>query len=342
VTLSADADPTNELAAILCGKAGLPAPVALTRLSGGKNNRVLSVSFADVGPVVLKCYHHDPRDGRDRLAAEWNFLAYAAARAMPQVPRPLARDPVAHAGLYTFAAGRRVAVVIGDHVAQALQFVQCLNARPRGVAQLAPGSEACFSLGAHLETIELRLRRLDQIAADAPYAEEARAFVGSQLKSAWRAVRDTIERDAVRSGLPLGAELHLDAQCISPSDFGFHNALADDTGKLTFIDFEYAGRDDPAKLVCDFFCQPEVPVPLQHFDAFANGVIASLGLDGRHRRRCSLLLDAFRIKWLCIMLNDFLPLGDARRSFADQGVRATRCRRQLAKAQTALATVGAR
>ena len=112
--------------------------------------------------------------------------------------------------------------------------------------------------------------------------------------------------------------------CLSPSDFGFHNALAGHDGKLTFLDFEYAGRDDPAKLASDFFCQPEVPVPLElssrHF-------VRRLG-DGLEPRRSragravEILLDAYRIKWTCIILNDFLPLGAARRAFADAGERA--------------------
>ena len=111
---------------------------------------------------------------------------------------------------------------------------------------------------------------------------------------------------------------------------------------ITFIDFEYAGRDDPAKLVCDFFCQPEVPVPLAHFDTFASGVAAALDLDARHIARMRLLLDAYRIKWTCIMLNDFLPLDAARRAFADQGAREKRCREQLDKVTAALAAIATR
>jgi len=51
--------------------------------------------------------------------------------------------------------------------------------------------------------------------------------------------------------------LPADETCLSPSDFGFHNALVDPSGALSFLDFEYAGRDDPAKPVSDFFCQPK-------------------------------------------------------------------------------------
>jgi hypothetical protein len=54
-----------------------------------------------------------------------------------------------------------------------------------------------------------------------------------------------------------------------------------------------------------------------------------------------MLLDAYRIKWTCIILNDFLPLGAARRAFADAGAWAARCASQLAKAEAKLAGLAA-
>jgi hypothetical protein len=66
-----------------------------------------------------------------------------------------------------------------------------------------------------------------------------------------------------------------------------------------------------------------------------------LDLDETGRVRCQILLDAYRIKWTCIILNDFLPLGAARRAFADTGAWATRCATQLAKAQAKVAGLAA-
>ena len=133
--------------------------------------------------------------------------------------------------------------------------------------------------------------------------------------------------------------LSVEQSCLSPSDFGFHNALIDGARKLTFLDFEYAGRDDPAKLVSDFFCQPEVPVPLSLHGHFIDRMAEGLGLDAAGVARCRLLLDAYQIKWTCIILNDFLPLGAARRAFADTGAWAERCAAQLAKAAAKLELV---
>jgi hypothetical protein len=115
-------------------------------------------------------------------------------------------------------------------------------------------------------------------------------------------------------GQPLDAPLPIAARVLSPSDFGFHNCLATASG-LRFIDFEYAGWDDPAKTVCDFFCQPAVPVPGEHFERFLAAVISATG-DAGIRGRVALLLPVYELKWCCIMLNEFLPVGDDRRSFA--------------------------
>src|SRR5581483_11094301 len=80
----------------------------------------------------------------------------------------------------------------------------------------------------------------------------------------------------------------------------------------------------------------EIPIAAEFHSAFVTRLADGLGLDEKVRARCRMLRDAYRIKWACIILNDFLPLGDARRAFADEGDRAVRCAAQLAKAETTL------
>ena len=154
---------------------------------------------------------------------------------------------------------------------------------------------------------------------------------------AWHRVRAAV----AASGLPLDEPLAAQARVISPSDFGFHNCIATDSG-LTFIDFEYAGWDDPAKTVCDFFCQPAVPVPREHFEPFLSAV-ADASHDGTAlRRRVALLLPVYELKWCCIMFNEFLPVGDDRRAFArGEESHATRRHDQLQKVEATLARLDA-
>ena len=50
-------------------------------------------------------------------------------------------------------------------------------------------------------------------------------------------------------------------RALSPSDFGLHNAMRDEDGRLRFIDFEYFGWDDPVKLVSDTALHPGSELP---------------------------------------------------------------------------------
>ena len=320
----------------LCRQAGRGAPQSIKRLAGGRNNQVYRID-ADGGPLLLKRYFSDAGDGRDRIGAEWDFVSHARSRGLRAVAEPLACDRAGQVALYGFIEGRKLAPseLTAAHVDAAIVFVVAINAPPRPA--LAPASEACFSLAVHLATVERRVGRLASLDDDVPHVAEARLFVATHLAPAWAAARARIEAEAAREGVAMDEALAPDRQCLSPSDFGFHNALIAPAGEVTFLDFEYAGRDDPAKLVCDFFCQPDVPIPPSLHRHFIDRLASGLGLDASSISRCRILLDAYRIKWICIMLNDFLPTGAARRAFADAGEWRQRCARQLAKAQATLA-----
>jgi hypothetical protein len=316
---------------------------ALSRLDGGKNNQVYRVETEAGDPVVLKHYFSDPRDPRDRLAAEWGFLRHTWACGVRAVPEPLANDAAARAGLYGFVPGRklRASEVKQEHIDAAIDFVLAVNAAPRTPEALAPASEACFSLADHIATVERRLARLSALDPDAPHAKQAQHLVTQTLNPAWNAVKARLISEAQAAGLDMGHTLRPDECCLSPSDFGFHNALMDGNGRVSFLDFEYAGRDDPAKLVSDFFCQPQIPAPPSYHHGFLMRLAEGLELDDAGRARCGILLDAYRIKWSCILLNDFLPLGAARRSFADAGEWHVRCLQQIEKAEAKIGEIAA-
>jgi len=329
-----------ELARRLTAQAGRAVPRGLTRLTGGRNNQVYRLDTDEGEPLVLKRYFRDSRDPRDRLGTEWNFITHAWSRGIRSVPEPLACDVTEQTGLYSFVPGRKLtaAELRPSHVDAAIDFVLAINERPR--PQLAPGSEACFSLSEHIATVERRLARLATLDMASPRAQDAQRLVTEKLLPAWNTVKAQLAAGAEAAGLAMDTMLATEECCLSPSDFGFHNALLSDEGRITFLDFEYAGRDDPAKLVSDFFCQPDVPVPLSLHTHFIDRLRQGFGLDEAGVARCRLLLDAYQIKWTCIILNDFLPLGATRRAYADAGARAQRCAEQLAKAAAKLAALG--
>jgi len=329
------------LASRLVDSAGRGRARALTRLDGGKNNQVYRVETDAGEALVLKRYFSDPRDPRDRLAAEWGFLQYAWSRGVRIVPEPLASDGASRTGLYTYVPGRKLlsSELKPDHIGAAIDFILAMNVPPRAPQAIMPASEACFSLADHLATVERRVARLAGLDPQAPYAKEAQHLVAEALLPTWNTVKARLIGDARAAGLEIDRALGPDQCCLSPSDFGFHNALADESGRVTFLDFEYAGRDDPAKLVSDFFCQPEIPVPLSYLPDFLMRLADGLELDDAGRARCRILLDVYRIKWSCILLNDFLPIGAARRSFAKVDEREIRCLMQIEKVKTKIGEI---
>ena len=326
------------LAHRLTDQAGFGRARGLSRLAGGKNNQVYRVDTEGGVPLLLKRYFSDPRDARDRLSAEWNFLERVWQDGVRAIPQPLAKDADARAALHGFVAGRKLDAgeLENRHIDAAADFILAINAKRH--AELDAASDACFSVSDHLELVERRLLRLAALDPEVPHAADAQRLVFTALRPTWDGVRERALRETFALGLDLHRGLSEAECCLSPSDFGFHNALAADDGRLVFLDFEYAGRDDPAKLVVDFFCQPQVPVPPTCRNRFV-ARLAALPLDEAAQARCRILLDVARVKWACILLNEFLPIGAARRAFADPSGREARCAAQLEKAKAKLAEI---
>jgi hypothetical protein len=323
-------DLPHELAGTLAERAGLGTPKSLEPLAGGRNNRVFRVDFEGGEAAVLKLYHHDPRDPRDRLRAEWSFLNYVTARDVRNVPRPLAVDAATHGALYSFVIGERPKNADDNLIRQAAEFAVAINRAPNEADSLEPASEACFSLASHLETVDRRVARLGELDPDIPHVEAARTFVESRLKAMWDRVKSRVIRQAAERNVSPTKPVRA---IVSPSDFGFHNSLIDPHGRTSFLDFEYAGRDDAAKLICDFFCQPELSAPIRHYAEFTGQLARPLALQDEDLWRAEVLLDAYRVKWVCIMLNEFSPLGARRRAFASAHDSGAHAARQLRSAE---------
>lgn len=309
-------------------------PMAIEPVSGGGNNRVYRIDVDGGRTFLLKQYYHDVSDPRDRLGAEYEFSCFAWSAGLRCIPRPIAKHAGEHVALYEFIHGKKPGVLEIDRQAidQAMLFISTLNQHRMSTPaqQLAPASEACFSITEHVDRIKHRITRLQTALSQAEFdAGPARAFVEDRLMPAWHRVQFAIERQfSVDERHTL---LSSNQRCISPSDFGFHNTLQDHEGKFFFLDFEYAGWDDPAKLAGDFFSQVNVPVPLVHIQTVTE-TLASLHADPavtRHRILC--LLPLYRIKWCCIAMNEFIPQEHRRRMFAVGEDAELRRSRQLEK-----------
>lgn len=308
---------------------------------GGGNNRVYRVD-SEGRSAVLKAYFISASDQRDRFGAERAFYTLVSKNQIQHTPAPIAWDATERFGLLSFVEGRKLtAAEIGaPEIGQATDFIRNLNQSRSDAPEIPNASEACFTVAEHLACVDRRIARLQRIEAHSEVDRAAADFVHVELLPAWTEVRSGIFRKCSSQSMPIDHPLDQDARCLSPSDFGFHNALMTPSGALRFFDFEYAGWDDPAKLICDFFCQPQVPVAFGFWDLFVRGLESGNVMDATARLRADILFPAYRVKWCCILLNEFVASDRARRDFASGAPVATdRKAAQLQRARLALASM---
>ena len=320
----------SSIADLLLGAGISTVEMEVAPVDGGGNNKVFAV-HTESGKYLAKIYYSNPSDTRNRLNAEYSFLEYARKIGMECVPKPIFSIPEKNMGLYEFVQGRKLtsSELASQHITQAANFVRALNERLEKDNALSTASECCFSIEQHLLLTDMRVKKLLDMPVVSEIDHQALLFVG-KLDRVWKKLKDAIVARCDSISIQLDAA----DRCISPSDFGFHNALLRDTGEICFIDFEYAGWDDPAKMIGDFFSQPAIPVSLEHFDIFISEALGYSKNKDELAHRARLLLPLFQIKWCCIILNDFLPNAARRRQFANPTSEPLqRQRLQLEKAQ---------
>lgn len=332
---------TAPLASSLGHALGRPI-VELERIVGGRNSRVYRARDVEGTRYAVKLYVRRP-GRRDALAAEYTALSFLRANGIAAVPRPIAWDAEAGWGAYEYVEG---AVVLGsdvseEDIASAVNFLAALRSlgSAAGARDLAPAAEACFAVRPILEGIEERLARLRTAAAAEP--GPLVGFLAEAFSPALaRVVRGT-ERRLARSGRAADSVLPERLRTLSPSDFGFHNALRRADGSLAFVDFEYFGWDDPAKMIADFLLHPGMDLAEPLRAAFAKRVAAAFHDDDDLGERVETVYPLFGLKWCLILLNEFLGADLRRRRFAGaSGVDpAERRAIQLAKARHMLEKV---
>ncbi len=330
---------TQTFSAVLRQARPAAAILDVEKLTEGGNNRTYRLRTT-AGAYLAKEYFTHAGDPRDRLGTELGFSRYADSVARGMVPAPVASSEAERIAIYEFVEGRPFipGEVGASQVDAAARFFVALNSqRSRADALALPlASEAAFSVDGHLALIEERLVRLAAVGA-ADEHDRAAAMLIADLQALWRLLAPAAREQARRLGLAGGADLAAAQRCLSPSDFGFHNALQVADGSIVFLDFEYAGWDDPARMVADFFAQIAVPVPFLHLDRFLAACLAPFPGADDLSRRARLLQPVYQVKWCCIALAIFLPTSLARRLFADSTAEIGRLKQaQLGKAQKIL------
>jgi hypothetical protein len=283
-------------------------PNTVAPLNGGINNHVFRCT-AGRQTFVLKGYMESTDSPHNRFKAETEFLTYAAAVAPTFVPRLVYSDQgsrsivVEHLEGECFQEGERP---LERDLAKAVDFMRLLNSDHASALEAISGAAADGfpRLTDHLENIRARIASMRSEHLPSNLRNKASQIILS-LEQQVRILSEITEQRLLTGR----CEDILDPadQCLSPSDFGFHNAIRTPQG-VKFLDFEFAGWDDPAKTVSDFDLQPRIPISPKGCILRLGIAKWSVGLEARSKA----LFPILKLKWACIILGLLDPKRYAR------------------------------
>jgi thiamine kinase-like enzyme len=284
----------------------------------GKNSQVYRVVSGNNTPFIVKYYFRNKLDSRDRLKVEFSSLTFLWRNGVRCIPEPIMADDGTGSAVYSYVEGSRPSIddISNEDITHAVDFLSTLKELRTlaEVQELPAASEACFSFQELLDNIDLRYRRLLEGTADVvhgPFHE----FIDKEFVSALSEISEWCRgRFRERSISP--ECLAPEGRTLSPSDFGFHNSIRNESGQLFFLDFEYFGWDDPAKTVSDFILHPAMSLAEEQSRVFYAAMLDRFREYGSLAERVEIYYPLYGLKWCLIFLNEFLPDQMQRRKFA--------------------------
>lgn len=275
--------------------------VVTDKLVTGRNAGVYRLTLSNQVPVKLKIYPVD--SNHDRLLSEFIATKTLSTLGFRSVPKPLAQDIGLGIGLYEWIEGEPVQNPNQQDLTFSLEFLKNLHAMKNSEQFLdAPvASAACFSGKEIWQQIQNRLGHFDLPRKgyfELNYFFEDAFFPVLEELVAWT-------QNNWPYGTDFDAPLARSEQTLSPSDFGFHNAIRRYDGSLVFSDFEYFGWDDPVKLMSDFSFHPGMNLTTEQKLSWLKGALAVYG-DALFTR-FKVCRPLYGLIWCLILLNDFRP-----------------------------------
>jgi len=330
----ADRKQAIEIASALAGDVVEVVPLA----GGGRNSRIWHVRNG-CQEFALKQYPSRQDDPRDRLGTEVDALRLMERYGIETVPRVVAFDAARGYALLSWIDGQPMLEVDHGDIDAAIGFLAAIH-RLRVTADAAQqpfAAEACLC-GQEIE--RQILARLDELRRVAVRETQLIEFISDFFNPLLSKATESARKQIAEAGLDFNAQLPRNRCSLVPSDFGFHNCLRRSDGSLAFVDFEYFGWDDPVKLTADILLHPAKPLDRAQRLQFRQAAIALYADDPQFSHRLSAYLPLFGLRWVLIMLNEFIPERWRRRVLAgDLGSWSDAKARQLTRAREFLSSL---
>ena len=266
----------------------------VTELAGGFN---AETKRAIVGEEVYVVKRYS---SSNRWKAERDFLKQAERLAPTRVARLIQDYEDERINILEYVDGKKYSageVATQKHVDELVDFFFDLNSDRAKLRRVfsRQAAEGFLTLNEHIDNVKERIQSIAQISYS---NQELVSRVNSLISIAVQRIQllEALIEELVKKGY-VKDKVDQTQIFLSPSDFGFHNAIIR-TDRCLFIDFEYAGWDDIAKLASDLVLQPKVKLgPSEREAEKAIGKILDITVSRRYR----VLKEVLRLKWSLII-----------------------------------------
>ncbi len=259
----------------------------------------------------LKCYKSNRYDKRDRIGAESNFLQLMQLGKIKNVPQIIKEDKKHNWILLNWIEGEKVVNPSQKDWVLMVEFINRLQdlRNLEFSKKILNASEACFEIMDHFNLIKKRLNILIKQIKNQEINNSIIYWLENEVNSSLENCPFNINKFLKQKEI---CEKRIQ-RVLSPSDIGFHNVIKKDN-YLFFHDFEYAGWDDPYKLLVDLLIQPENITGQEVSNYLIKSFIDNFKIPD-NIGYLKIFITLYRVKWICIILkklnhnnenNDFL------------------------------------
>ena len=307
----------------------------LQTLPSSGNNRIYNIKTESNQEYVEKKYLQLESDSRPRLQAEFENLNALWKLGFRNIPQPFVKEE--NRAVYSFIEGAPVKSVGRKEINGVISFLCRISDSSKNLQSFpdrrAADSRSC--LGDYIDQIEKRYDRIILGAKNSEWEKETNEFMERCVLPHKEFIFNKFYDFIGTLGWDAHRPFHENEQMFCPSDLGFHNILANPKNKseLFFLDFEYSGWDDPAKLMADFFHHVGQSVTWEHKWYLLEQFAGHRKQDPDFLKRWEAVIDLIGLEWVLIVLNVIDPNEMKRKRFANPNLDAGRfVKSRLAKA----------
>ena len=274
----------------------------ISKIKEGRNNFVYLYKEKN-NKFIIKKFKNYFYTKYDRYFTEKIFIEYLKKKRIKNIPNILGSNKKKRIIYFSYIDGKQIIRPKKDHLNKCLTFLKQINYKTTYKNfKFQKASDACLSIKDHINTCESRINKLI-IKYNYKKNNESKKiynFLKRQIIPEFKIIKSNIKNSFTKSQIK--KKLNNNKLILSPSDFGFHNIITQDN-QIYFIDFEYAGWDDPRKLLCDFILNPDYSILKKDKIFFLTNFDQIFKTKISNSDEFRVILKFHFLKWVCMIIN---------------------------------------